>query len=67
MAQSPKIPVEMGFLSLTKISESRIVNGGRVLRTRMNDGFGAHRLKPEEDEQLHQGIEPKRTCATLGQ
>jgi len=40
MAQNPKIPVEMGFFSLTNISESRIVNGGRVLRTRMNTGFG---------------------------
>jgi len=31
VGQNPKKPVEIGFFSLTKISESRIVNGGRVL------------------------------------
>jgi hypothetical protein len=50
MAQTLKKPEEMGFFPLTKISESRIVNGGRVLQTRMNNGFGAHRLGPEETQ-----------------
>jgi hypothetical protein len=36
-----KKPVETRDLPLTKLSESRKVNGGRFFRTRVNTGFRA--------------------------
>jgi hypothetical protein len=39
MAHNPKKPVEMRLLRLTTVLRGRIVDGGRVLWTRMNTGF----------------------------